>query len=68
MYTVRITVGDDKDHTAYKSGVLEFPYRPTEAELKVALANFFNRPNFRFDENLDEVLDDVLLTCPPTKE
>lgn len=66
MYTIRIQTGDDQHPSQYRSEVLEFPYRPTEAELKLALAQFFGKLNFRFDENLDEVRDCMLLTSPPT--
>lgn len=41
---------------------LEFPSRPTETELRLALAKFFSQMNFRFDEHLREVRECALLS------
>lgn len=68
-FTVRIIVDDQQPHRGRSQDLattLEFPFRPTEAELKLALAKFFSKLNFRFDENLDEVRECSLVL--PLKE
>ncbi len=40
---------------------IEFPHRPTEAELGLKLAQFFSVDNFRLDENLREIHECVLV-------
>ena len=57
----RITIDVDTGDTSTKT-TLEFPYRPTEDELGLKLAQFFDRMNFRFDEHLKGIRECILLS------
>jgi len=48
-----------------RSETFEFPFRPSEEELGIKLAAFFNADNFRFNEELQEVYDCMLLDDGP---
>lgn len=51
-----------------RTETVEFPFRPTEAELGLKLAVFFGADNFRFNEALQEVHECVLVEPqPPTQ-
>lgn len=58
-WTITIKVGCPEAH---RERTIEFPHRPTEAELGLKLAQFFSFYNLRFDEHLQEVRECALLT------